>query len=237
MPELVIDQRRRDLGGFEVGRVLPAVQRRMVGPFVFFDHMGPVDFPPASRARSTCGRIRTSACRPSPICSTARSCTATASARSSAIRPGEVNWMTAGRGITHSERFERAAPRGRAHARHPGLGRRCRRQTRRPSRPSPTTAPDDLPTYEADGLWARLIAGEAFGAKAKVKDPLADVLRPLAAGGRRQGAAAGASIPSAPPTSSQARSRSTASASTPARCWCSRPAQPVLFTGREPTPS
>ena len=44
MIELVIDQRRRDLGGFEVGRVLPSAKRRMVGPFVFFDHMGPIDF-------------------------------------------------------------------------------------------------------------------------------------------------------------------------------------------------
>ena len=46
MIELVIDQRRRDLGGFEVGRVLPFPGRRMVGPFIFFDHMGPIDFPP-----------------------------------------------------------------------------------------------------------------------------------------------------------------------------------------------
>ena len=45
MLELVIDQRRRDLGGFEVGLVLPFAQRRMIGPFVFFDHMGPIDFP------------------------------------------------------------------------------------------------------------------------------------------------------------------------------------------------
>ena len=44
MIDLVIDQRRKDLGGFEVGRVLPYAKRRMVGPFVFFDHMGPVDF-------------------------------------------------------------------------------------------------------------------------------------------------------------------------------------------------
>lgn len=45
MLELVIEQRRRDLGGFEVGRVLPWPKHRMVGPLVFFDHMGPVDFP------------------------------------------------------------------------------------------------------------------------------------------------------------------------------------------------
>ena len=44
--DLVIEQRRRDLGGFQVGRVLPAPLRRMVGPFIFFDHMGPVDFSP-----------------------------------------------------------------------------------------------------------------------------------------------------------------------------------------------
>src|SRR4051812_29530330 len=43
--DLIIPQRRRDLGGFEVGRVLPYPKRRMVGPFVFFDHMGPVNFP------------------------------------------------------------------------------------------------------------------------------------------------------------------------------------------------
>ncbi|WP_374579153.1 pirin family protein, partial [Phenylobacterium sp.] len=46
MIDLVIDQRRRDLGGFEVGRVLPFARRRMVGPFIFFDHMGPKTFEP-----------------------------------------------------------------------------------------------------------------------------------------------------------------------------------------------
>jgi redox-sensitive bicupin YhaK (pirin superfamily) len=46
MIELVIDQRSRDLGGFEVGRVLPFTKRRMVGPFIFFDHFGPVRFEP-----------------------------------------------------------------------------------------------------------------------------------------------------------------------------------------------
>ena len=46
MIDLVIDQRRKDLGGFEVGRVLPSARHRMVGPFIFFDHMGPVDFAP-----------------------------------------------------------------------------------------------------------------------------------------------------------------------------------------------
>src|SRR5450631_3110949 len=104
MIELVIDQRRRDLGGFEVGRILPAVQRRMVGPFVFFDHMGPVDFP--------AGIPRTVDVRPHPHIGLAtvtylfdgeimhRDSLGTAAP----IKPGEINLMTAGRGIVHSER-------------------------------------------------------------------------------------------------------------------------------------
>ena len=45
MLKMVIEQRRRGLGGFEVGRILPFAKRRIVGPFVFFNHIGPVDFP------------------------------------------------------------------------------------------------------------------------------------------------------------------------------------------------
>jgi hypothetical protein len=45
MPEFVIEQRCRDLGGLEVGRFLPFALRRIVGPIIFFDHMGPVDLP------------------------------------------------------------------------------------------------------------------------------------------------------------------------------------------------
>jgi hypothetical protein len=110
--ELVIPQRRRDLGGFEVGRVLPAPQRRMVGPFVFFDHMGPVTFPP--------GIPRSVDVRPHPHIGLATLTYLFAGeimhrdsvGSEQAIRPGEVNWMTAGRGITHSERFERARREG-----------------------------------------------------------------------------------------------------------------------------
>src|SRR5437867_9242690 len=112
MIELVIEQRRRDLGGFEVGRVLPFAKRRMVGPFVFFDHMGPIDFAP--------GIPRSVDVRPHPHIGLA---TLTylfdgeimhrdSLGSEQAIRPGEVNWMTAGSGITHSERFERARREG-----------------------------------------------------------------------------------------------------------------------------
>ena len=102
MIELVIDQRRKDLGGFEVGRVLPFAQRRMVGPFVFFDQMGPTKLA-AGRGLDV---------RPHPHIGLA---TVTylfdgeilhrdSLGSVQPIRPGEVNWMTAGRGIAHSER-------------------------------------------------------------------------------------------------------------------------------------
>ncbi|HEY3520341.1 MAG TPA: pirin family protein [Rhodanobacteraceae bacterium] len=99
---LLLQGREHDLGGFHVRRLLPQVQRRSVGPFVFFDHMGPANFPAGMgvdvrphphiglatvtwlfegvmRHRDTLGSVRD-------------------------IRPGAVNWMTAGRGIAHSER-------------------------------------------------------------------------------------------------------------------------------------
>ena len=107
MIELVIDQRRKDLGGFEVGRVLPYARRRMVGLFVFFDHMGPADFAP--------GLPTSVDVRPHPHIGLS---TITylfegeimhrdSVGSEQAIRAGEVNWMTAGSGITHSERFEK----------------------------------------------------------------------------------------------------------------------------------
>src|ERR1043165_258591 len=98
--EIVIDARRRDLGGFEVGRVLPWAKRRMVGPFVFFDHMGPKQMA-ANLPRSV-------DVRPHPHIGLATITYLFAGEivhRDSlgfhqVIRAGEVNWMTAGRGIT-----------------------------------------------------------------------------------------------------------------------------------------
>ncbi|MGO2489453.1 MAG: hypothetical protein ACTH8C_19680 [Pseudomonas taetrolens] len=62
MIKMIIEQRRRSLGGgLEVGRVLPFAKQRMVGPFIFFDHMGPLDLPPGMDAGVD---IRTSVCQP-----------------------------------------------------------------------------------------------------------------------------------------------------------------------------
>ena len=112
MIELVIEARSRDLGGFTVGRVLPFTQRRSVGPFVFFDHFGPLDLAP--------GIPRSVDVRPHPhigLSTLSYLFEGEIMHRDSLgseqpIRPGEVNWMTAGRGITHSERFERARAEG-----------------------------------------------------------------------------------------------------------------------------
>ncbi len=140
----------------------------MVGPFVFFDHIGPVHFSP--------GIPRAVDVRPHPhigLSTVSYLFAGEIMHRDSvgseqAIRPGEVNWMTAGRGITHSERFERARAEG-------GSMHGIQAWVALP-REDEETAPSfahhagaDLPTYESGGLWARLVAGEAFGASAKVE--------------------------------------------------------------------
>jgi redox-sensitive bicupin YhaK (pirin superfamily) len=187
MIELVIDQRRRDLGGFEVGRVLPFAKRRMVGPFVFFDHMGPIDFAP--------GIPRSVDVRPHPHIGLS---TVTylfdgeimhrdSLGSEQPIRPGEVNWMTAGRGITHSERFERARREGgTVHGIQAWVGLPKEYEESEPA--FDHYAANELPAYESGGLWARLVAGEAFGTKSPVRthSPLFYVHWRLAAGARAQ---------------------------------------------------
>jgi redox-sensitive bicupin YhaK (pirin superfamily) len=85
-----------------------------------------------------------------------------------AITPGEMNWMTAGRGITHSERFDRLRQTGGSmHGIQAWVGLPTADEETDPA--FAHHGVEDLPTYESDGLWARLIAGEAFGAKANVK--------------------------------------------------------------------
>jgi redox-sensitive bicupin YhaK (pirin superfamily) len=187
MIEQVIETRRRDLGGFEVGRVLPWHARRMVGPFVFFDHMGPIDFAP--------GIPRSVDVRPHPhigLSTVTYLFDGEIMHRDSlgselAIRPGEVNWMTAGRGITHSERFERARREGGAlHGIQAWVGLPREHEEDAPSFAHHAGA--DLPTYESGGLWARLVAGEAYGARAAVRthSPLFYVHWRLAAGTRAE---------------------------------------------------
>ncbi len=167
MIELIIDQRRKDLGGFEVGRVLPFAKRRAVGPFVFFDHMGPVDMP--------AGIPKTVDVRPHPhigISTLTYLFDGEITHRDSLgvqqdIRPAEVNWMTAGSGVTHSERFERARMEGlRLEGIQAWLALPDGQEEVDPS--FQHVGSSDLPTWIERGVKGRLVAGETMGMKAGV---------------------------------------------------------------------
>ena len=168
MIEMVIPQRRRSLGGFDVGRVLPAAVRRMVGPFVFFDHMGPLNLAP--------GVSRHVDIRPHPhigLSTVTYLFSGEIVHRDSVgseqtICPGEVNWMIAGRGITHSERFERARRQGdHLHGIQAWVALPKADEETEPS--FSHHAGGDLPVWQEGGVRGRLIAGHAFGLSAKVR--------------------------------------------------------------------
>ena len=164
--ELVIIPRAHDIGGFEVRRALPAKQRQMVGPFIFFDQMGPGEFL-AGQGLDV---------RPHPHIGLS---TVTYLFEGSILHrdslgsrqpilPGEVNWMTAGRGIVHSERSDQAE---RAMARRvAGI----QSWVALPKAAEETEAGfahhagDALPLAEEVGLKLRLIAGEGWGLRAPV---------------------------------------------------------------------
>lgn len=168
MIELVIEQRRRDLGSFEVGRVLPFARRRMVGPYIFFDRMGPKDMEP--------GLPREADIRPHPHIGLS---TITylfdgeimhrdSVGSEQAVRPGEVNWMTAGSGITHSERFEQLRREG-------GLLDGIQAWVALPDEREEMD-PEfwhyesaALPVFDDDGAMGRLIAGRLSGVVSPVR--------------------------------------------------------------------
>ena len=162
MIELVIESRAKDLGGgLEVGRVLPFVRRRMVGPFVFLDHMGPADFkvgegidvrPHPHIGLSTVTYLFDGEIHHRDNLGV-----------SQVIRPAEVNWMTAGAGIVHSERTD---PSFRSTG---GLMHGMQAWVAMPEAdeeiaPSFSHYLSDVMTDGTDrGLSLRLIAGSAYG--------------------------------------------------------------------------
>ncbi|WP_294443625.1 pirin family protein [uncultured Sphingomonas sp.] len=174
MIEMVIEQRRRSLGGgFDVGRVLPFAKRRMIGPFVFFDHIGPIDLAP--------GIGREVDVRPHPhigLSTVSYLFAGEIMHRDSlgyaqAIRPHEVNWMTAGSGITHSERFERARAHGdHLHGIQAWVALPDGKEEIDPA--FSHHAGDDLPQWTEAGVVGQLIAGSAYGltAGAQTHSPL-----------------------------------------------------------------
>lgn len=182
--ELEISARPRSIGDFDVGRVLPAPARRMVGPFIFFDHMGPAELAPDTGMDV----------RPHPHIGLA---TVTylfegqilhrdSLGSEQVIEPGAINWMTAGRGIVHSERTPAAARPGGPHVHGLQLWVALpeEHEEREPS--FSHHASDTLPELDGQGMRGRLLAGSAYGLRAPVPifSPLFYVEAELAAGAR-----------------------------------------------------
>ena len=168
MPEIVIEARKAAISAsVSVKRVLPFRLRRMVGPFIFMDHAGPITDAPANPSSMDV--------LPHPhigLSTVTYLFGGQVTHRDSlgveqVIRPGEVNWMTAGRGIAHSERFEEPA------ALAGGL-EMIQTWVALPERDEEATPafnnykPEQLPIYTDKGIWMRLIAGNAYGLNSEV---------------------------------------------------------------------
>jgi redox-sensitive bicupin YhaK (pirin superfamily) len=168
-PEIatVIDARPRDLGGFTVRRILPSDARRLVGPFIFFDHMGPIEFAPGHGIDV----------RPHPHIGLA---TVTylfdgemvhrdSLGSHQPIRPGDVNWMTAGRGIVHSERTGVESRRARSRITGLQLWVALPLASEETEPEFHHHAATTLPSLDVAGARIRLLAGRAYGEKSPVK--------------------------------------------------------------------
>jgi redox-sensitive bicupin YhaK (pirin superfamily) len=166
--ETLIIPRARDLGGFEVRRALPAPARQMVGPFIFFDQMGPAEFltqqgidvrPHPHIGLATVTYLYEGALFHRDSLGTALE-----------IEPGAVIWMIAGRGITHSERTSpevRARPSSRLFGIQTWVALPEETEDVDPAfEHQPKAA---LPFIEDEGKQVRLILGSAYGERAPVK--------------------------------------------------------------------
>jgi len=163
---LLIVPRTADLGGFTVRRALPSTRRRMVGPFIFFDHMGPAEFRAGHGVDV----------RPHPHIGLATVTYLFAGeivhrdslGSALAIVPGDVNWMTAGRGIAHSERTSPAHRAGGEHLH----GLQC--WVALPAGDEEMAPAFNhiggalLPVVAGEGKTVRVVAGKLFGATSPV---------------------------------------------------------------------
>jgi redox-sensitive bicupin YhaK (pirin superfamily) len=170
MPEMIIEGREASLStGLYVRRILPFRRRRMVGPFIFMDHAGPVTIEPAVMASMDV--------LPHPhigLSTVSYLFGGQVTHRDSLgveqiIRPGEVNWMTAGSGISHSERFEEPQ------SLTGGMLEMIQTWVALPEKAEESAPefinyqPESLPIYTDKGVWMRLIAGNAYGLANEVK--------------------------------------------------------------------
>lgn len=170
MLEIAIDSRKASIApGMEVRRILPFRLKRMVGPFIFMDHARPVE------SRKTTDQSLDVLPHPHIGLSTVSYLfNGTVTHRDSlgveqVIAPGEVNWMTAGKGIAHSERFEdpRVLADGGFEMIQTWVALPEKDEESEPS--FFNYKKNQLPVYTDKGIWMRLIAGTAFGLKSPVK--------------------------------------------------------------------
>lgn len=166
MLDIVIDARKASIGpGMDVRRILPFRKRRMVGPFIFMDHAGPVALQPQS--------VRSMDVLPHPhigLSTVSYLFGGQVTHRDSlgvkqVIRPGEVNWMTAGSGIAHSERFEDPATLAGSTLEMIQTWVALPEKDEESAPAFTNYQPEELPVFTDTGLWMRLIAGDAFGLK------------------------------------------------------------------------
>lgn len=170
MPQLVIDARQAALStGLNVRRVLPFRQRRMVGPFIFLDHAGPVNIPTEN--------ISSMDVLPHPhigLSTVTFLLDGQVTHRDSLgveqiIRPGEVNWMTAGKGIAHSERFEDPKILSQESLEMIQTWVALPEKDEEAEPTFTNFSPQELPVVTDKGIRMRLIAGRAYGLTNKVK--------------------------------------------------------------------
>lgn len=170
MLDLVIESRQALLApGMSVRRILPFRMRRMVGPFIFMDHAGPVSIQPTA--------MKSMDVLPHPhigLSTVSYLFGGQVTHRDSLgvqqiIRPGEVNWMTAGSGIAHSERFEDPAMLAGGQLEMLQTWVALPEKHEEDSPAFDNYKPEQLPIFTDTGVWMRLIAGNAFGLSNSVK--------------------------------------------------------------------
>jgi hypothetical protein len=174
MLDIVIDARNAAISEtVKVKRILPFRLRRMVGPFIFMDHAGPItDVPPNPSTLDVLPHPHIGLSTVSYVFAgqvTHRDSLGV----EQVVRPGEVNWMTAGSGIAHSERFEDPSALG-------GGLEMIQTWVALPEKDEETAPsfnnykPEQLPVFTDKGVWMRLIAGDAYGLRndVKTKSPL-----------------------------------------------------------------
>ena len=235
--EHVIVPRARDLGGFEVRRALPSAQKQMVGPFIFFDQMGPAEFLIGNgidvRPHPHIGLATVTYLFEGEVLH--RDSLGTAAAdpprRGQPDDGGPRHRAFRARDQRGQRRHRRPRPGARRRARRRDRpssacsasrpGRRCPRRTRRQAPAFAHHGSDELPRIAGEGKRVRLVMGSAYGARSPVELPARERCSPRRCWRRARCCRSIPTTTSAPSMSPRARSTSPATGSARAGCWCS----------------